>query len=65
MAAVEFPNANIVNLLLSRGAKVNAKNNNNKTALYLAVARGHAELQEEHFEIPYVKKEWNFLFTQR
>ena len=50
MAAVEYPNATIVTLLLSKGAEVNAKNNDGKTALYLGVTRSQAEFQAEKYE---------------
>ena len=52
MAAANFPNEIIVNLLLNKGAEVNAKNNDDKTALFLAVTHGHAELQTTQFEAP-------------
>ena len=50
MAAVEYPNATIVTLLLSKGAEVNAKNDDGKTALYLGVTRSQAEFQAEKYE---------------
>ena len=40
----------LFNLLLSKGAEVNARNNDLETALYLAVTRGHAEPQAEQFQ---------------
>ena len=42
----------IVNLLLRKGAEINAKNNDDKTALFLAVTHGLAELQAEQLEAP-------------
>ena len=51
MMAVNFSNVTLVNLLLNKGAEVNLKNNDGETALYLAVARGHTELQGEQSEL--------------
>ena len=51
MMAANFSNVTLVNLLLNKGAEVNLKNNDGKTALYLSVARGHAELQGEQSEL--------------
>ena len=61
MAAVEYPNETIVNLLLRKGAEINAKNNGGKTALYLAVTHGQAELQAEQFQAP----SKHSIFTQK
>ena len=50
MAAVDVGSEDMVQLLLDKGAEVNATNKIGKTVLFQAVTRGHAEFQREQSE---------------